>query len=1017
MTATAATNLSTLHGADPENNTPDTEPTDYRDILGTGKVIQMRHRLWRVDRIEKADWERPIHENKPAVEFAATPLDGSDTISTRFFLPLEDVTSGKMPLPDPDISTSDPVTQQQILDAYRLSLIHGSAPLLGLQRSRAVPTEFQLIPLLKILGKDRVRLLIADDVGTGKTVEAGLIMAELFARALIRKVLIVVPASLREQWKEALEHFFHLQPIIVARHLLPALERQLLPGQSVWESHNVIIASVDYLKTRTQHVLEHDWDLVIIDEAHLVSKPHTGKSVDSRMQRWQFARQAAQKARHLILLTATPHNGYFDTWASLFYMLDPSLINKDAYTLFDSLDSKYGKTWRKPRIGVEDLSRKDIKIDTDRALGHVVQRRRQDIEKWYEEYGKTETPFPARDQDEDIIPPSNELRNMLSAISRYTTALFRSMDEPGGSRDTHLNGWIATHLQKRALSSPEALRKSLRNRIRGLSDRQRTKTGPEEEAEDTQTQISEIRQDIGDQAAGDDAKQEEGSATDHTRSTLDIGSEQSLIQQAMEAAERVTVAKDSKIQKLFELLGHPQIGRLHKHRNKARVIVFTRYKDTLDYLVASLEKESKKKTSYLPDKLQVFTISGEMSLVDRQKVFKNFERSQPAVLVATDCISEGLNLQIHCAELIHYEIPWNPNRLEQRNGRVDRYGQPEDKVGIRLLVIDTRLDQLLLKRIVRKARQMFLDQGFVPSFLANPDILYHLSQHAGDSELQQPQLGLGEIDEVFREFNDNVIPDDLKPFYGQDEVSFGEVGKALERTREAVGGPETLRRFLDRGLRKFNMHRVKDPQDERIWKLSKPTQEFNEILSEQADESFTLCPQLGLENPDVDVVDLSHPLIHRLVDVVRRDSQKIDYEGRVGGFATKGVDIVTAVVQVLARYVAVVENQTVLMEELLPVRMPVWGDKELAAEVELKIPDEHVEANLTTDRIREACRDLFKRSDFTPRVEAAVEEHRVALGQRHEGIVGSWARNLDQVETASQDVVSVTIHFPPAASQ
>ena len=274
----------------------------------------MRRRLWRVDRVDKG-------------EFAATPLDGRDSTSRRFSQVLEEVAPGRMPFPDAD-TVGPPATQQLLLDAYRLSLIHGTAPILGLQRSRAVPTEFQIVPLLKALDKKRVRLLIADDVGTGKTVEAGLVLAELLARGQVKRVLIAVPANLREQWIDALAHFFHVHATMVAGHLLRALERQLLPGQAVWGAHDIVVASIDYLKTRTEQVLDHGWDLLIIDEAHLAARPHTVGGREPEMQRWKFARRAAQRIRHVILLTATPHNGYRDSYASLFEMLDPDLVSK-----------------------------------------------------------------------------------------------------------------------------------------------------------------------------------------------------------------------------------------------------------------------------------------------------------------------------------------------------------------------------------------------------------------------------------------------------------------------------------------------------------------------------------------------------------------------------------------------------------------------------------------------------------------------------------------------------------------
>ena len=187
----------------------------------------------------------------------------------------------------------------------------------------------------------------------------------------------MVPANLRDQWRDTLDTMFHIDATIVAGHLLPALERRLLPGQSVWATHDVAIASIDYLKTRTEEVLSHGWDLVLVDEAHLAAQPHTepGRAAPD-MERFAFVREAAGRRRHLLLLTATPHNGYADSYASLFRMLDPILVQ----------DGPTG-----PRVQ-----------RTAAREHHVVQRRRSDIEEWYRVRG-VRSPFPERRADEQVV--------------------------------------------------------------------------------------------------------------------------------------------------------------------------------------------------------------------------------------------------------------------------------------------------------------------------------------------------------------------------------------------------------------------------------------------------------------------------------------------------------------------------------------------------------------------------------------------------------------------------------------
>lgn len=407
--------------------------TEQENLLVPGKVVRIRERLWRIDRVLEK-------------EFAATPLDGRDTDERRFHMLLEHVESGEVPLPGAE-SIGSPQEQKLILDAYRLSLLHGTAPILGLQRSRAIPTDYQLVPLLLAMGEERVRMLIADSVGTGKTIEAGLVLAELLARGRVRRILIAVPANLREQWQDALDHFFHISSVVVAGHLMPALQRQLLPGQSVWSANDVVVASIDYLKTRTQTVLAHGWDAIVIDEAHLCAKPHTqSQSSIPDMERWRFAEAAALNCKHLLLLTATPHNGYSDSYSSLFTMLDSSLVSETPA---------------------------GVAIRREAAKKHVVQRRRDDIEAWYRER-EMESPFPKRDPDEILVPIMesrsrgiserlSEMGILLAELGGYTDSLL------GQATQGQINGWIAAHLQRRALSSPRAIQRSLAARLKSVT--------------------------------------------------------------------------------------------------------------------------------------------------------------------------------------------------------------------------------------------------------------------------------------------------------------------------------------------------------------------------------------------------------------------------------------------------------------------------------------------------------------------------------------------------------------------
>ncbi len=235
--------------------TPATTSTaSARPLFRPGTIIRARHRLWRVDR----------HEGD---ELLATTIDGGESEQHRLFL-------GFAP---GGHRVGYPASQDLLLRAFRLSLLHGSAPLLSLQRSRVIPTNYQLVPVAMALEEPRVRLAIFDDVGLGKTIETGLVVTELLARQMASRVLVVCPANLREQWREALSYFFHLDDarIISTRHRRE-MERQLPVDANPWEFFHCLIVSEDYAKEAAirQQILEQKWDIVLIDEAHTLAKPH-----------------------------------------------------------------------------------------------------------------------------------------------------------------------------------------------------------------------------------------------------------------------------------------------------------------------------------------------------------------------------------------------------------------------------------------------------------------------------------------------------------------------------------------------------------------------------------------------------------------------------------------------------------------------------------------------------------------------------------------------------------------------
>ncbi len=947
-------------------------PSAEHELLQSGRVVRMRNRLWRVDNVFDA-------------EFTATPIDGRDTYSRRFLAELEEVAEGSVPLPNPAVS-SDPAEQDLLLRAFRLSLVHGSAPLAGMQRSRAIPTPYQLVPLLLAVGRERVRLLIADDVGVGKTIEMGLVLSELVARGLVRRALFVVPANLREQTAEALSHFFHIDATIVAGHLMRGLERQLMPGQSVWHAHPFVVVSIDYAKFHPGEILGTDWDLVVFDEAHLCARPHQapGPRSSPDLLRHQFAVKAAARVRHTILMTATPHSGYSDSFASLIELLDVGAV-----------------TWTPLNMPV---------INRALAGPHVVQRRRADIKGWFKESGQP-FPFPERDQAEVIVALGPEEQAVLDELRAYT-------DELAIRSNAVVNQWVALHLQKRALSSPAALRQSLRNRLAALRQKLGDVGGSANDAEIA----------VMDTEGGDDLTDEQRSAR-VDRSALGDLAEIAALEGVLELAEQVTTRRDGKYQALVTRV----LPLALQNQRAKRVIVFTKYKDTLDYLVTNLRNQAKgaakaKGAAARMAAIEVFAIYGEMNAADRRAAFARFEAAERAVLVATDVISEGMNLQRACAALVHYELPWNPNRLEQRNGRIDRYRQPEPRVTIRTLVYDDPLDVTILRVLIDKANEIRSKYGFAPPFFSSNRDLVELMKLYGHTAPRQLDLFTAAVDvdpdapvpEVIALSEQAAERISQESFYGHATVSLEEVQRALTETHRAVGTPEEVQSFVRSALARFGCP-ARDVDPDRFEVALDRAPALADLAPEGGVLRATFDAMVGQDDLAVDTLDLAHPLVRRLVDLIRDggigalDSTQV---GRIAGWAHEAVREVLAVVHVLARFVSS-GDPPVLLEELVAVAFPVWDDEPAAVLPEVAeavMGPGRVPSSMTAADLAEAAERALGHPARGRLVDQAVEHTRERLARRGERLAeagGSWAAGLGRLQLASQDLLTIAIVEPP----
>ena len=937
-----------------------------------GAIIRNRGRLWRVDGVQ-------------GEVLTATSLDGAQADQGRFYIPFEKIQPGQI-TPPQSAHIASYQSQDLLLAAFRLALIHGAAPLVSLQRSRVIPKDYQMAPVVMALRQPRVRMLIADDVGLGKTIEAGLIVTELLARGLARRLLVICPANLREQWQEALDYFFHLDARIISSRHIREMERELPAGTNPWAHYRALITSIDFAKQPAikGQILEQPWDIVIVDEAHAAAKPHqSGPDQRVSMDRWQLVEAVAKRARHLLLLTATPHNGYTDSYASLLRMLDVGAV-----------------------VGPADAPI----ISKEVARRHVCQRRRSDIRSWFETHPER-YPFPERNSEEVIVTPSMYEGQAIAAVEAYSQRVLAQVRP--GQRGAVLAHWTMLHLHKRGLSSPAALRASLRNRRAGL---ERLLAGAEadEEAMPLETaRANALDEDTGERVTPEEA----GTRMERLGFALSpdaLRSEIAELDRMIGLAEKITPARDAKLQKLLDTTLWTRLGAYPK------VIVFTRYVDTLNYLAEQIRRAPRY------ERTAVITVYGEMNDAQRREALRQFERAPLAVLVATDAISEGMNLQHYAAQVIHYELPWNPNRLEQRNGRVDRFGQRKPVVYVRTMVMDETLDAKILKHLVKKAEQIRADYGFSPPYFGDEiTVLDLIRQHEvalfGEQlalfEDAAPDAGL-EQDPFSGEVLDRIRDES---FYGQSDVALPEVEARLAETAATVGSPEQIQQFVLSGLSHFGCPVARTDGTVAAYRITVSDPRLRGPGVPAVIEGATFDPEAALEDPDLTAIDLSHPLVRRLIEQVKAGFFAGGTDsGRVAYAVTPDVEEVTALAHVIARYAYTLGGETTNMELLIPIAAGLdgtairWGREArplLAPALRLtgeQVPLADVQADVA---------EFLRSPQLETQIASVIEQQRQALQveyqqfARHTAGEGSISPSI-RLETRSSDLLTVTMLYP-----
>lgn len=716
--------------------------------LQPGSIVKCRDREWVLLPSDDPDiiLLRPLTGAIDSV--AAIHKQLSNQIG--FTLPFERVNSATFPLPTGD-DVADANSAHLLWQAARLTLREGAAPFRSLGRISIRPRVYQFVPMLMALKLDPIRLLIADDVGVGKTIEALLVAKELLERGEIKRLCVLCPPYLCQQWQIEMGKF-DLEPVIIRSGTINQLDRRKHSSESIYRHYPIQIASIDFVKTdRNKHAFLQDCpELVIIDEAHGAAA--ADPSNPAQHQRNALLTDLSNHdGRHLILLTATPHSGIEGAFRSLLSIVD----------------LRFGQ-WRMSEL--DDSQRRELAL-------HFVQRTRRDIETDWE----GQHCFPKRESSDETYALSPEYKDLFDKTYAYCTELIRG-GEGLSKRLQRVRYWTAIALLRCVMSSPAAAVAALDTRQKALppSDDESDFVPPKFESTDEQPDDSQPTPTI--------EEAQSNMPESERRRLRELGKLAASIQGTN--GDRKLTGCAALVRSVLSQGYHP--------------IVWCRYIATADYVAEHLERLLGSDF----EGLRVASITSSTGDEDERRAkLAEFEADKPRVLVATDCLSEGINLQELFNAAIHYDLPWNPNRLEQREGRVDRYGQTSKVVkAIRYFSPDSAVDGVVIRVLLDKAREIHRTLGtHVPvpeeseSVTAAVLNAVFLGKRAkkDDSQIELELESSPDVHRFHKRWDEEAAREKInRTRFAQRALKPDEVRRELKATDAVLGDPDAVRMFV-----------------------------------------------------------------------------------------------------------------------------------------------------------------------------------------------------------------------------
>jgi SNF2 family DNA or RNA helicase len=699
-------------------------------------------------------------------------------------------------------------------NALQLKIAHEQGQLLSISNSLVRLEPYQLACVNQVMQKLRQRVLIGDDVGLGKTIEAGLILKELQARNRANSVLFLVPAHLQKKWIRDMERFFGIDLTVADRQWVEAERRRLGEETNIWDQEGQsLVTSMAFLRQDEfqSEIEDAFWDVVIIDEAHKASKRGDSPSKTSLM-----AERVANRSESLLLLSATPHDGKGEAFRSLISYIDPFLVAEN-----------------------QELTRDVV----DRMM---IRRGKQTI---YDDNG--ERIFPDRDVQTVTVSMSPAEEELYERVTEYVREIYNRSDQ----LNEPAVGFAMALMQKRLVSSVGAIRETLRRRLQGLLEPEETGLSTEasayldgEDLDESDLEQAEKELERLTVARGDDAFQKEIKT----------------LRELVALAEDLPV--DTKARKVKRY-----IEQLFEEEPDEKLLLFTEYRDTLDYLLDLFADE--------PWADEILTIHGDVSKDEREQIEDEFNYGQSRLLLATDAASEGIDLQHKCHIMVNYELPWNPNRLEQRIGRIHRYGQ-EKEVKVWNFQFDGTRESEIFDLLQEKVEEIRSKVGSTADVLGMLDDINMDSLLMKSVQNNEPASATkDELEELMEEREQTLLEwyerslIDPSTF---DAESREEIQEIVDESEDVFGSEQDIREFFTRAIEAFGGSIEK--RGNQLYEAEVPP-EVTDSGGPETIGPFTFNRDYAIEHEGIEYLSPDSEILQSLRDLVLQHDQN---GGKVG---------------------------------------------------------------------------------------------------------------------------------------